>query len=247
MPLRFQYFAASRWLMGVLLGFSLGVTIVTHANAADGKWEKFEGCKLLSAPDDDADSFYVEHKGKEYHFRLYFADAPENNKRFPDRVKEQAAYWGISVENALKIAAEASKFSAEKLKDGFTIHTQREDAKGQSRLERFYAVVKFGDKDLAEELVREGFARIHGMRTSLPDGTSAADASLKLMKLEREAMEQRRGAWALTPKDVEWHKVLTHRISNEGKRHNEKCRYFRTSNNRPCKSDEGTACKVCGG
>jgi endonuclease YncB( thermonuclease family) len=247
MALRFQFVATSRWLIAVLVGFCLGGVIVAFANAADGKWEKFQGCKLLSAPDDDADSFYVEYKGKEYHFRLYFADAPENNKRFSDRVREQAAYWGISVEDTLKIAAEASQFTAEKLKDGFTIHTKREDAKGQSRLQRFYAIVTFGDKDLAEELVREGFARIHGVRTQLPDGTSAADASLKLMQLEREAMQQRRGAWALTPKDVPWHKVLTHRISNEGKRHNEKCRYYRTSNNRPCKSDEGTACRVCGG
>jgi hypothetical protein len=85
------------------------------------------------------------------------------------------------------------------------------------------------------------------MRTSLPDGTSAANASLKLMQAERDAMQHRRGAWTFAPTDVELHKILTHRISDSGKRHNDKCRYFRTSNNRPCKSTEGVACKVCGG
>jgi hypothetical protein len=95
--------------------------------AADGTWETLEGCKLLSAPDDDGDSFFVEHQGKEYHFRLYFVDAPETDKRFRDRLREQAAYWEISEANLLEIARQASKFSADKLKDGFTIYTKREE------------------------------------------------------------------------------------------------------------------------
>lgn len=35
--------------------------------------------------------------------------------------------------------------------------------------------------------------------------------------------------------------------SSSGVRHNEKCRYFRTSKGRPCTRDEGRACKICGG
>lgn len=31
------------------------------------------------------------------------------------------------------------------------------------------------------------------------------------------------------------------------KRHNSKCRYFKTGKGRPCGPDEGTPCKVCGG
>ena len=35
--------------------------------------------------------------------------------------------------------------------------------------------------------------------------------------------------------------------SSSGVRHNEKCRYFKTSKGRPCTKDEGRACKICGG
>ena len=31
------------------------------------------------------------------------------------------------------------------------------------------------------------------------------------------------------------------------KRHNSKCRYYKMGKGRPCKSDEGTPCKKCGG
>lgn len=30
-------------------------------------------------------------------------------------------------------------------------------------------------------------------------------------------------------------------------RHNKTCRWYRSSKGRPCRSDEGRACKVCGG
>lgn len=35
--------------------------------------------------------------------------------------------------------------------------------------------------------------------------------------------------------------------SSTGKRHNPRCRYYGSSKGHPCKSSEGTACKVCGG
>jgi micrococcal nuclease len=35
--------------------------------------------------------------------------------------------------------------------------------------------------------------------------------------------------------------------TSSGKRHNTGCRYYKSSKGRPCGSDEGTACKVCGG
>lgn len=37
-----------------------------------------------------------------------------------------------------------------------------------------------------------------------------------------------------------------YRISSTGKRHNSRCRYF-TSKGRACPSNEGVACKICGG
>jgi hypothetical protein len=36
-------------------------------------------------------------------------------------------------------------------------------------------------------------------------------------------------------------------LSNSGKRHNKKCRYYNGSQGRPCGPGEGTPCKLCGG
>ena len=41
---------------------------------------------------------------------------------------------------------------------------------------------------------------------------------------------------------------LTHWFTtSSGKRHNIRCRYFKTTEGRPCGPDEGKACKLCGG
>lgn len=36
-------------------------------------------------------------------------------------------------------------------------------------------------------------------------------------------------------------------LSSTGKRHNSKCRYYKTGKGRPCEKADGTACKKCGG
>lgn len=35
--------------------------------------------------------------------------------------------------------------------------------------------------------------------------------------------------------------------TKSNKRHNSSCRYYKTSDGRPCGPDDGTACKLCGG
>ena len=36
-------------------------------------------------------------------------------------------------------------------------------------------------------------------------------------------------------------------LSDNGKRHNAKCQYYRASKGAPCNANDGVACKVCGG
>jgi hypothetical protein len=41
---------------------------------------------------------------------------------------------------------------------------------------------------------------------------------------------------------------LTHWLTiSSGKRHNSTCRWYHNSRGRPCRADEGTPCKICGG
>lgn len=78
----------------------------------------------------------------------------------------------------------------------FTVLTKWEDARGDSAQERFYAVVLIDDKNLAEELVRSGFARAFGMHADYPSQTGARQFKAKLKRLQNEAARMRIGAFA---------------------------------------------------
>jgi endonuclease YncB( thermonuclease family) len=172
----------------------LGCLSAPPASAAD-RWYTYEECRLIPAPANDGDSFHVQTKSDHRIFRLYFVDAPESDRFVPERVKEQAEYWGIAEEQVLKLAVEAAAFTSNFLSRGFTVCSKREDARGQSDMQRFYALVTADDRSLAEELVRNGLARVFGRSADLPDGTTARRYFTRLRAAEREAREARKGAW----------------------------------------------------
>ena len=182
-----------RWFF-FLIGFLAFWLWAAPAQAR--KWEKLEGCELLPNRANDGDSFHTRHGKTEYLFRLYFVDAPETDDSFPERVKEQAEYFNVSTKVALKLGKDAEEFTAAFLRHGFTVYTQFDDARGRSRLERFYAIVKVDKQELAEELVRQGLARVFGMHTELPDGLPARQYETRLKRIEREAQKEKHGAWS---------------------------------------------------
>ena len=170
--------------------------LVIPALAFAEKWETLDKCTLKSNSYNDGDSFHISYKGKEYIFRLYFVDTPETNLKYKDRVKDQAKYWKISIKAAIKIGKKAKKFSADNLNGKFTVLTKRDDAKGSSKIPRYFAFVKTasGD-DLAELLVSNGLARIYGMRVNHPKGNKAYVISKQLKKLESRAKSKKLGGW----------------------------------------------------
>ncbi len=164
--------------------------------AAAEKWTVLEKCKLKPNYYNDGDSFHVIHKGKEYIFRLYFVDTPETSAKHKSRVKDQAKYWKISLKETLRLGQKAKKFTAKALKGKFTVYTKFDDAKGSSKLPRYFAFVKTSSgKDLAELLVSNGLARIYGMRASHPKGDRASAISKKLKKCENIAKKKKIGGW----------------------------------------------------
>ena len=164
--------------------------------ASAEKWETLDKCKLLPNSYNDGDSFHISYKGKEHIFRLYFVDTPETDLKYKDRVKEQAKYWKISTKSAMEIGEKAKKISANNLKGKFTVFTKWDDAKGSSKIHRYFAFVKTasGD-DLAELLVSDGLARIYGMRVNHPEGDKANVISKRLKKLENGAKRKKLGGW----------------------------------------------------
>lgn len=184
---------ASRALRILLFGILAGLPTEVHASNV---WTRLEGCVLVQSPYNDADSFRVRHDGKEYLFRLYFVDAPESDMEFPQRVREQAEYFGITAPEVIESGKEASSFVKSVLSPPFTVITRWQGAQGRSVIPRFYAFVETRDGDLAELLVRNGFARVYGVRVTRPDGRRATDYRATLLQMEDQARRQKLGAWA---------------------------------------------------
>jgi competence ComEA-like helix-hairpin-helix protein len=187
-----------RWLLILALcpATALFAQQKTGAKNSEAKWEILEGCRLVTNSIVDGDSFHVTHQGREYIFRLYFVDAPEGDATLTERAREQAAYFGISPKDIPRAGKLAAQFTREALSAReFKVITRWRNAMGRSTLARFYAVVLVNGKNLAEELVAHGHARIYGLRANWPDGPRSTTFINKLKNLELTAREQKRGVW----------------------------------------------------
>ena len=167
-------------------------------------FRKYEDCRFVPTQYNDGDSFRVAIEKDEFVFRLYYVDTPESDKRFPVRNAEQAAYFAITPEKSVEIGKEAGKFVAELLgAKPFTVHTRWSSALGSSRKSRYYAVIQIGGQDLAELLVQNGLARVHGTLVNYPSGLKGVDFVGKLQAAEVKAKAEKKGAWAFSdPKNL---------------------------------------------
>ena len=163
---------------------------------ASKPWDELTDCRLLAHYGNDGDSFHVEHKGKEYIFRLCFVDCAETSDSYEDRVKAQAKWWGIEVKDVLRYGAEATAFTRDLLKGTFTVFTRYEDARGKSSMKRNFAMIRVGDRYLCEHLVTAGLARTYGYPVVTPTGQAAKSFRSHLDDLEKRAKKARKGAWA---------------------------------------------------
>jgi endonuclease YncB( thermonuclease family) len=161
-------------------------------------WQRIDGCTWKPDRWNDGDSFHVitGDAGREIVARLYFIDTPEAETAYRDRIAEQAAYFGITKEQAVEIAHEAAVFTEKQLAKPFTVWTRWRSALGRSALGRNYCIIITADgRDLNELLVENGLARIHGTRTALFDGRDSRQYRARLAELEVTAKREKRGAW----------------------------------------------------
>jgi endonuclease YncB( thermonuclease family) len=164
-------------------------------------WTVLSDCRLLRRAGNDGDSFHVLHNGTEYIFRLYYVDAAETSETFPDRVREQADYFKANTDDTLRLGGKAKEFTERLLGAGpFTVVTQWEDARGNSRLPRQFALVITDQGDLDELLTAEGLVRQYGLRVQSPLGSKKYR---RLRQMEEEARQERAGAWGMKNKTSE--------------------------------------------
>jgi endonuclease YncB( thermonuclease family) len=170
-------------------------SLVAGVSADEDAWITIPDCRLVAHAANDGDSFHVRGGGREYFVRLYFVDAPESSMQIPARVREQAEWFGTTETNVLHHGELAKTRAAAWLDRPFTLYTQMIDARGASRVQRVFAMVKVDDRYLCELLVENGLARIYGIRRNLHDGTFRWDYIRKLEALEKKAKAAKTGLW----------------------------------------------------
>ena len=167
----------------------------SDAKAKEKDWITLENCQLISNNANDGDSFHVRANHTEYLVRLYFVDAPETASVGPERLIEQAKYFGLSVPQVIEVGRDAKKFVESRLSEPFTVVTRLAGGLGRSKVQRIYGFVRTKEGDLGEQLVANGFARIHGTTATAPGGSISADERAKLAELEGEARRRKVGGW----------------------------------------------------
>ena len=180
----------------VLVALAVLLTL-TDEGFAQKRWRTIENCVLVDNPSNDGDSFHVRGNRRRYIFRIYWADAPETDMGFPDRVATQAEYFGITPQEVVRFGKEATRFAKNFMKDGFTVHTKGADAGGRSARNRQYAIIEVNGEYLHIELVRAGLARIHGFQEVGPNMPNLTTMRMRIKAAETEARREKRGAWSI--------------------------------------------------
>ena len=175
-----------KFFLGSLALF-VAAALVQSAHA----WDTLSGCRLASNEYYDGDSFHVVAGGEDKIFRLYAVDTAETNDEFPERVREQAEFFGVKKEAVLAAGEQAEELTQRLLQKPFTVETKWIDAKGNSRQQRFFAKITLSDgSDLGLRLVQAGLARSYGMRDDLPQSYIA-----QLDRAQEAARRSRLGVW----------------------------------------------------
>jgi endonuclease YncB( thermonuclease family) len=169
-----------------------------HAKGKEKEWITLDNCQLIPNKANDGDSFHVRANDTEYLVRLYFVDAPETASIGPERLIEQAKYFGLSVPQVIEIGLDAKRFVDAKLSEPFTVVTRLAGGLGRSKVQRIYGFVRTKEGDLGEQLIANGLARIHGTTAAVPGGSTSADEREKLAQLENEAKRRQVGGWGVT-------------------------------------------------
>lgn len=173
--------------------------VISLSHAAE--LQEFTNVKLIDNPANDGDSFLVDTDGKFLHVRLYFVDSPEtstSSKSDARRVREQTRYFGLtSAEHTINFGNEAKIFVERILAKPFTVHTAFASALGRSSKGRVYGFITTSDgNDLASLLVKNGFARTHGIGRKTPEGIPRNEMIERLRDIETSAMLKRTGIWS---------------------------------------------------
>lgn len=171
------------------------------ARPVEEKFLIFPRASLVESRANEADTLRIRIGNDEHIFVLYFVDALEAGMTHPQRVADQARYFGHTTEAVItSTGTEAAAYVAELLKNRpFEVLTRWERVPNTLR---YYALIRFVREDgqrvyLMDLLLRKGYARLDGVDTALPgDPRDLPSYLAELMALGRKAREEKEGVWA---------------------------------------------------
>ena len=185
-----------------MLCIGLLLLVAATGHAADKKeWVTLNDCRYVDSENNDGDSFVVRCGDKVFTARLYYVDTPETNLVYAERVRQQSVHFGITLDEALKVGAQAKERVRALLQKPFTIYTRWSIGGGRTREGRYYAIVEVEGRNLGEILVSEGLAWAKDTVANLPNGEKAHTYMERLVTLEDEARAKRVGAWSTSTKE----------------------------------------------
>src|SRR5438067_8976018 len=95
-----------------LLAFTFSLVAFAKTAPPAQPFQRIDGCTYKPQRWNDGDSFHVILPDqKELIFRLYFVDAPEEERVYADSIEKQTVYFGISTDAAIEVGREASEFT----------------------------------------------------------------------------------------------------------------------------------------
>ena len=113
--------------------FALLPATLCHA-AQTKAWTTLDACRYVADKSNDGDSFLVQCGRERFFVRLYFVDAPESDVSFPDRVRQQYEYFGVTLDELTRAGARARDYVQSALvQRPFVVHTKKTFAQGRSK------------------------------------------------------------------------------------------------------------------
>lgn len=183
----------------LILPLLLAICWLPHASLA-AELTAIHNAKLIDAPSNDGDSFFVAVNGDRLHLRLYYVDCAETQSGSVadvERIRDQMRYFGLSDPAAVvDYGKKAKQYVEDVLSKPFVVYTGYAKAPGRSAGGRIYGFVKTRDGQyLSDMLVERGLARLHGTKRTNPDGITSKMVQRKLRDLETSAILRRAGIW----------------------------------------------------
>ena len=164
-------------------------------------FEVLDKVSLVDSRGNEADTLRINTGTREEIFVLYFVDALEASWNHPQRINDQARWFGNVTDKAIVDGGvEALNYVRNLLTTRpFTVLTRWERIPNSTR---YYALIMVEHQPgqwvyLADLLMNQGYARIHGLRTALPnDSRDEITYLLELKTLGQQARTAKAGIWA---------------------------------------------------